>query len=153
MSIFIIKYKSMNDNYLEIKSIDPEYWGKSGWIFLNSIALTYEPINKEHYRQFILQLPYILPCKSCGENLKKNINSLDKALESKEDLITWFINVRNGIYRDNHVEWKQKNFKSTFDEIFLTHSKKVNIYWWIFFSVLVLIMLIYLLRIEINKFG
>lgn len=136
----------MIDKFLEIKSIDPEYWGKSGWIFLNSIGLTYEPIYKENYRQFILQLPYILPCKTCGENLKKNIPTLDNALMSKENFILWLINVRNGIYSDNHTEWKQKNFKETFDEIFYTHKKKVNMYWWMFFSILVLIMLIYLLK-------
>ena len=136
----------MIDKFLEIKSIDPEYWGKSGWIFLNSIALTYEPIHKENYRQFILQLPYILPCKTCGENLKKNIPSLDNALVSKENFILWLINVRNGIYDDNHQNWKQKNFKETFDEIFYTQETKVNMYWWMFFSILVLIMLIYLLK-------
>ena len=141
----------MIDKFLEIKSIDPEYWGKSGWIFLNSIALTYDPVNKEHYLQFILQLPFVLPCKTCGENLKKNIPSLDEALDTKEGLINWFINVRNGINTDNHTEWKHKNFKSTFDEIFYTYSSKVNMYWWIFFFVLVLIMLIYLLRKELNK--
>lgn len=141
----------MIENYLEIKSIDPEYWGKSGWIFINSIALTYEPENKENYRQFILQLPYILPCKTCGENLKKNIHTLDDALESKESLILWLINVRNGIYMDNNTNWKHKNFKSTVDEIFYTHSTKVNMYWWMFFSILVLIMLIYLLKVEMNK--
>lgn len=136
----------MINNFLEIKSIDPEYWGKSGWIFLNSIGLTYEPIYKENYRQFILQLPYILPCKTCGENLKKNIPTLDNALVSKENFILWLINVRNGIYMDNHQNWKQKNFKETFDEIFYTYETKVNMYWWMFFSVLVLIMLIYLLK-------
>ncbi len=76
---------------------------------------------------------------------------MDKALESKEKLIMWFISVRNGIYKDNHVDWKQKNFNSTFDEIFFPYTSKVNIYWWMFFSVLVLIMLIYLLKTEINK--
>lgn len=135
----------MIDKFLEIKSIDPEYWGKSGWIFLNSIALTYDPIYKENYRQFITQLPYILPCKTCGENLKKNIYSLDNALESKENLISWLINVRNSIYIDNHTECKQKNFKETIDEIFYSYSSKVNIYWWMFFYFLVLIILIYLL--------
>ena len=63
----------MIDKYLEINSIDPIFWGKSGWIFLNSIALTYKPENKENYKLFIEQLPYILPCKTCGENLKKNL--------------------------------------------------------------------------------
>lgn len=142
----------MNDKFLEINSIDPEYWGKSGWIFLNSIALTYNPIHKEQYRQFILQLPYILPCKSCGENLNKNIHTLDDALETKEKLILWLIDVRNVIYKDNHMDWKQKNFKETIDEIFYSYSTKVNIYWWVFFYLLVLLMLIYLLKnITISK--
>ena len=64
----------MIDKYLEIKSISPEYWGKSGWIFLNSIALTYKPEYKEIYKKFIMQLPVILPCLKCGENLKNNMD-------------------------------------------------------------------------------
>ena len=136
----------MIDKFLEIKSIDPEYWGKSGWIFLNSIALTYEPKYKENYRQFILQLPWILPCKTCGENLKKNIHTLDNALESKENFIQWLINIRNEIYKDNHMEWKQKKFKETFEEIFYSHSTKVNTFIWICFSIIILIILIYLLK-------
>ena len=81
----------MIDKFLDIKSIDPEYWGKSGWIFINSIALTYKPEFKEAYKQFILQLPIVLPCKTCGENLRKNLSTLDDALISKESLINWFI--------------------------------------------------------------
>jgi hypothetical protein len=136
----------MIDKFFEIKSIDPEYWGKSGWVFLNSIALTYEPKYKENYRQFILQLPYILPCKTCGENLKKNIHVLDNALESKENFLQWLINIRNGIYKDNQTDWKQKKLKETFEEIFYTHSIKVNTYLWIIFSIVILIMLIYLFK-------
>lgn len=142
----------MIDKFLDIKSIDPEYWGKSGWIFINSVALTYKPEQKEAYKQFILQLPIILPCKTCGENLRKNLSTLDDALLSKESLINWFISVRNSIYKDNNTPWKQKNIKETFDEIFYSHNNNVNMYWWIFFSVLVLIMLLYLFRVESNKY-
>ena len=39
------------NKYNDINSINPKYWGKSGWIFLNSIALTYKPENKEKYKQ------------------------------------------------------------------------------------------------------
>ena len=46
----------MIDKFLNINSIDPNYWGKSGWIFLNSIALTYKPEYKESYKEFILKL-------------------------------------------------------------------------------------------------
>ena len=141
----------MIDNFLDIKSIDPIYWGKSGWIFINSIALTYKPEYKEAYKQFILQLPFILPCKSCGENLRKNLNTLDDSLNSKESLINWFIKVRNGIYLDNNTPWKQKNIKDTFNEIFSSYSSNVNLYWWVFFSVLLLIMLLYLFKIQLNQ--
>ena len=141
----------MIDKFFEIKSINPEYWGKSGWIFLNSIALTYKPEYKENYREFFLQMPYILPCKTCGENFKKNINNLDEVLNSKESLLNWLINIRNNIYKDNNTEWKQKSIKSTFDEIFYSHEENINSYWWIFSSLLVLFMLLYLLVIEKKK--
>ena len=36
----------MND-YKDITTIDPKYWGRCGWIFLNSIALTYDNKLKE----------------------------------------------------------------------------------------------------------
>ena len=142
----------MIDKFLDIKSIDPEYWGKSGWIFIDSIALTYNPLYKENYKQFILQLPYILPCKTCGENLIKNIHTLDYALGSKETFIKWLINVRNDIYKDNNTPWKQKNIKETFDEIFYLHDQNIIVYTCIFFSILILIILIYLLKnINIEK--
>ena len=137
----------MIDNFSKINSIDPEYWGKSGWIFLNSIALTYKQEYKEKYRQFILQLPWILPCKSCGHNLNKHINTLDDALESKEAFIKWLINIRNDVYTDINMPWKHKNIQETFNEIFYRHPTNINSYWWIFFSVIVLIILIYLLHI------
>lgn len=143
----------MIDNFLNIKSIDPEYWGKSGWIFINSIALTYKPEFKDAYKQFILQLPIILPCKTCGENLRKNLSTLDDALMSKESLINWFIGIRNDVYKDNNTLWKQKNIKETFDEIFYSYNNNnINMYWWIFFSVLVLILLLYLFKIESDKY-
>lgn len=141
----------MTDKFLEIKSIDPEYWGKSGWIFLNSIALTFEPEHKEKYRQFILQLPYILPCKTCGENLKKSINTLDNALESKENFIKWLINIRNEVYTDNHQEWKHKNFKQTIDEIFYSYSRKIDIYLGVILCVVILIILIFMLKKSIYE--
>lgn len=135
-----------------LNSIDPIYWGKSGWIFINSIALTYEPKNKEAYKQFILQLPLILPCRTCGENLKKNINTLDIALESKETFINWLINVRNGIYMDNNTIWKQKNIKETFEEIFNSNSNlnnfNYNKYLWLLFLIIVIILLLYLLKLS-----
>lgn len=141
----------MIDKFLNINSIDPNYWGKSGWIFLNSMALTYKPEHKESYKEFILKLPIVLPCNSCGENLKKKINSIDEALLSKENLINWFIEIRNEIYKNNNECWKQKNFKDTIDEIFYLHSSSFNIYLYIFFLLLLLILLLYFFIIQKKK--
>ncbi len=135
----------MIDNFLEIKSIDPSYWGKSGWIFLNSIALTYKPENKEKYKIFIEQLPYILPCRTCGENLFKNMNSLDDALENKEKLIKWFIDLRNSIYEDNLIPQNKKTMVETFNEIFTDNTNNMT---WLYLIglFLILILLIYLYK-------
>lgn len=134
----------MIDKFLEIKTINPEYWGKSGWIFLNSIGLTYKPEYKNNYKQFFTQLPWILPCDTCGINLKKNIYSIDEALESKENLLRWLLKIRNDIYVDNKTPWKQKNFNETFNEIFNNSNQNNDNYITIIFLVLVLILLIYL---------
>ena len=134
----------MIDNYFDIKSIDPIYWGKHGWIFLNSIALTYNPIYKEKYKNFIEQLPYVIPCKSCGEKLKNNMSSLDNALNSKENFLTWLINIRNEIYDEIGIPQNKKNIKSSVDEIFILD--KNNIYLWICLSLILLFILIILFK-------
>lgn len=106
----------MIDQYLDIKSIDPIYWGKCGWIFLNSIALTYKPEMKDKYKIFIEQLPYILPCRTCGANLFKNMPELDNALQSKESFLSWLLKIRNEIYKEQ--DRPTKTLKENFDEIF-----------------------------------
>jgi hypothetical protein len=66
-------------------------WGPGLWHFLHTMSFNY-PItpslkDKIHYRQFILQLRYVLPCGKCRENLVKNFKRLPlrtKDLESRE---------------------------------------------------------------------
>lgn len=57
-----------------------QVWGAGQWHFLHSISFNY-PINptqqqKKQYRDYILSLVYILPCKFCRINLKKNFKKL-----------------------------------------------------------------------------
>jgi len=54
-------------------------WGPSMWHFLHTMSFNY-PVNpskedKIHYRDFILSLQYILPCKYCRQNLKTNLKA------------------------------------------------------------------------------
>jgi hypothetical protein len=127
----------MLENYYEISSIDPIYWGKCGWIFLNSIALTYKIELKEKYKQFILMLPYVLPCKSCGLHLKNNLDTLDKALENKESLLNWLLSIRNNIA--NEQKRKTNTLIDNFNEIF---NKNKNNNYNIYFFIILLIVLI-----------
>ena len=55
-------------------------WGPGLWHFLHTMSFNY-PIapsikDKKHYRQFILQLRYVLPCGKCRENLVRNFKRL-----------------------------------------------------------------------------
>jgi hypothetical protein len=55
-------------------------WGPPMWHYLHTMSFNY-PVNpttedKKHYRDFILNLQYVLPCKYCRMNLKTNLKTL-----------------------------------------------------------------------------
>ena len=55
-------------------------WGPLQWTFLHIMSFNY-PVNptiedKKHYRDYVLNLRYILPCKYCRINLKTNLKQL-----------------------------------------------------------------------------
>lgn len=54
-------------------------WGPSMWHFLHTMSFNY-PVkptveDKQNYRNFILSLRYILPCKYCRQNLTTNLKA------------------------------------------------------------------------------
>ncbi len=55
-------------------------WGPSLWHFLHTMSFNYpmEPtrLQKKQYRDFVLSLEHILPCKYCRINLTKNFVSV-----------------------------------------------------------------------------
>lgn len=137
----------MIDQYLDIKSIDPVYWGKCGWVFLNSIALTYKPEYRDKYKIFIEQLPYILPCRTCGANLFTNIDQLDDALSSKEKFLTWLLKIRNDIYKEQ--DRTTKTLKDNINEIFsikYSYTPELHTIFITILSVIVLLILIFLFK-------
>ena len=55
-------------------------WGPSMWHYLHTMSFNY-PVNptsddKKHYKNFMLNLQNVLPCKYCRINLKKNYKVL-----------------------------------------------------------------------------
>jgi hypothetical protein len=53
-------------------------WGPLAWTFLHTVSFNYPinptPSDKKHYRDYVLNLQNILPCKYCRINLKNNLN-------------------------------------------------------------------------------
>ena len=112
------------EEYNNIITIDPKYWGKCGWIFLNSIGLTYDEKLKDKYKQFIQSLPYVLPCKKCGSHLKNNIDNIDDILKNKETFLNWLLYIRNNICKEQQKE--VKTMKNNLKEIFFDNFNNIN---------------------------
>lgn len=81
----------------------PEFWGASGWKFLHSITFQY-PLkpsvnDKAHYKEFFNSLKYTLPCEKCSYHYMNHLRKypIDGALESRDQLVRWLINVHNEV--------------------------------------------------------
>ena len=68
-------------------------WGPSMWHVLHTISFNYpvEPTqrDKKHYRDFVLSLQYVLPCKYCRINLEKNLKQLPITMETMKNRETF----------------------------------------------------------------
>jgi hypothetical protein len=72
-------------------------WGPLLWTFLHTISFNY-PINptnndKKHYREFIINLQNIIPCKYCRTNLKKNLKQLPLTIHHMKNRNTFSLYV------------------------------------------------------------
>ena len=64
-------------NYMSGDGMLTTVWGPSMWHYLHTMSFNY-PVkptsqDKKHYRDFILSLQYVLPCKYCRINLTNNL--------------------------------------------------------------------------------
>jgi hypothetical protein len=64
-------------------------WGPALWHSLHIMSFNY-PVNptqedKEHYRDYVLSLQYVLPCKYCRQNLKTNLKSMPLTMAEMKD--------------------------------------------------------------------
>lgn len=94
-------------------------WGPSLWHALHSISFNY-PVkptikDKKNYRNFILQLKYILPCGKCRENFRNNLKRLPLKIENMKSRATF----SRYIYNLHEVINEMLNKKSnlTYNEV------------------------------------
>jgi len=86
--------------------MNPKFWGPHGWMFLHSITMNYpkKPTeqDKQAYYQFFKSLEHVLPCEKCAYNYSNNLKklSLETALEGRDKLIRWLINIHNEVNKE-----------------------------------------------------
>jgi hypothetical protein len=72
--VFSIQDYNANDGMIS------SVWGPAMWHYLHTMSFNYPvkptPEDKKHYRDFVLNLRYVLPCKFCRMNLKTNLKQL-----------------------------------------------------------------------------
>ena len=90
-------------------------WGPSMWHFLHTLSFNY-PVNpsnedKKNYKEFMINLTNILPCKHCRVNLKKNYIKRPLKLENLKNRDTFSRYVYN-LHEDiNKMLGKKSNIK------------------------------------------
>jgi hypothetical protein len=94
-------------------------WGPTMWHTLHTISFNY-PVNpsksdKRNYRNYILQLKYVLPCKYCRMNLLKNLKVLPLTMNKMKSRETF----SRYIYELHELINKMLNKKSnlTYEDI------------------------------------
>jgi hypothetical protein len=78
-----------DEDYISGEGMLTTVWGPSLWHFLHTMSFNY-PNNptqedKKHYMDFIFQLEYVLPCKYCRINLKKNFKHVPLLMRCMKD--------------------------------------------------------------------
>lgn len=64
-------------------------WGPALWHSLHTMSFNYPvnptPEDKKHYRDYILSLQHVLPCKYCRQNLKTNFKSMPLTMDNMKN--------------------------------------------------------------------
>ena len=79
-------------------------WGPSLWHYLHTMSFNYptKPTrdDKKHYREFVLSLRNVLPCKYCRMNLRKNLKDLPlriKDMKNRRSFSLWMFKLHEHI--------------------------------------------------------
>ena len=117
-----------NKDYVSSDGFLTSVWGPMLWSYLHTMSFNYpnEPTaeNKKHYRDFVLNLRHVMPCKFCRMNLVKNFKDLPLTMEHMKnretfsryiynlhELVNKMLNKQSGLTYEN-VRDRYENFRS-----------------------------------------
>ena len=94
-------------------------WGPGMWHYLHTMSFNYPihptPMEKKNYRNFILSLQHVLPCKYCRINFKHNLKRLPLTMHCMKNRHTFSIYVYKLHELINKMLKKKSNL--TYDEV------------------------------------
>lgn len=81
------------EDYMSGDGMLTTVWGPAMWHFLHTMSFNYpvEPSakQKKQYKEFVLSLQNVLPCRYCRENLSKNLKELNFSNKHMKDRATF----------------------------------------------------------------
>lgn len=132
-----------NEDYASSDGFLTSVWGPMLWSYLHTMSFNYPvnptPEDKRHYRDFIINLQYVMPCKYCRMNLKKNFKQLplnmsymknrdtfSKYVYDLHEVVNKMLKKKSGLSYDD-VRDRYENFRSrcTDEKLKLFSFKKV----------------------------
>lgn len=138
--------------------MDPIVWGPCAWEFLHMITFNYPDtpteMDKNNMKKFFYSLPYVLPCQTCGDNLKKHyihkaLN--DDVLNNKKNLVYWLFEIHNMVNMSlGKKQITYDEFAKKYDKI-INKKKSKKYLWCVVFLVLLIILI--LSGLMLKKYG
>jgi len=132
-----------NEDYASSDGFLTSVWGPMLWSYLHTMSFNYPvnptPEDKRHYRDFIINLQYVMPCKYCRMNLKKNFKQLplnisymknrdtfSKYVYDLHEVVNKMLKKKSGLSYDD-VRDRYENFRSrcTEEKLKLFSFKKI----------------------------
>jgi len=91
-------------DYLAGDGMLTKVWGPGMWHFLHTMSFNY-PVNpttddKKHYKEFVLSLQYILPCKYCRQNITNTFKEhpiTDDNMKNRDNFSRYIYNLHETI--------------------------------------------------------
>ena len=140
-------YIFTDDDYNSGDGMLTSVWGPGMWHYLHTMSFNY-PVNptkydKKHYRNFVLQLQYVLPCGKCRENLKKNFKefpltqanmknryTFSKYMYQLHENINTLLNKKSGLtycdVRERYEHFRSRCMKTLKEKYVKNKTKKVR---------------------------
>ena len=140
-------------------------WGPGAWTLLHSITFNYPKTpsqqDKNEYADFFYSLANVLPCATCQNHFRKNLNDLPLKLhlQSRNDLVKWLFEIHNLInIQTNKKTITFKKFQKIYKQLYskstesLTYYKNKNkLQRYIIYILIIIIIIIILIHKKYHK--